>query len=156
MGERLREPFPNRGDSWRLHYPRRNHEVRRRHSIDSAGDVLAGDLKEIAGCDDPGHSDTLPHRQFKPAGITFDVVIKLVTVIETIGFVTFVPVAGQNIRPVGRVDGERIPTLTTPRLTNAATFEDDELASSCLQVIADTQTGLSATNDDNVEMVQER
>jgi hypothetical protein len=53
------------------------------------------------------------------------------------------------------VDGERIPALTTPRLTDSPALENDELQIGCTQVSADPQTSLSTADNDNFESVQE-
>lgn len=81
------------------------------------GGVLVGDTKPLAGGIDPGHSHSFNDRMSEHlAAYRSKYEANLITVIETVGFVTIVRVTWKAIRPFRRVDGNR---------TNAASDEPE-------------------------------
>jgi hypothetical protein len=92
--KRLREPFLEHRDLRGLHYPGCNDNVRSRNGFDRTHSIFIGDTETAAVGIDRCHSHLLDHRQVEFGGIPFEVFDKLVTVVEAVGFVTVVRVAG--------------------------------------------------------------
>ncbi len=94
LKDRLREPLANPRDLRRLHDPGRDDDIRGGDAIDHSGSVLVGDTEAVADGIDPGHSDSLRYRKLKLVGILLEIADEVVAVVEPVGLVTFVRVAG--------------------------------------------------------------
>jgi hypothetical protein len=61
--------------------------------------------------------------------------------------------AGQLKAPVRKLEVQRVPTLRAPALGDARTFEHQVLAAPLTQMPAHSQTGLTCTDDDGLNLL---
>jgi hypothetical protein len=72
---------------------------------------------------------------------------------EPVRLVARVRIAREFNRPVGELEAQRVPTLSSPASAHLSPFEHDMLQAAPLQYSAHRQSGLTAPDNDDVVML---
>jgi hypothetical protein len=97
--------------------------------------------------------DAAPDRCRDQRGVALEELYDLIARRETVGIVARITVAGWFERPVGELEGQRVPPLTPPPLDQATALEKDVLETALTEMVAEGQTGLAAADDDGLDLL---